>query len=240
MRVLGQPAWILHRRPWRESSLLIELFSREHGRIGVVARGARGARSPWRGLCEPFLPLAVDWSRRGELATLSGLEPRSARVGLVARALWCGLYANELMLNLIGRDDPVPELFEVYARTIELLPDAGAQAGTLRGFELALLETLGVLPDLGQTAGDAEVIHADGLYHIVPDQGLIPVSAVGAGVVSGRTALALAARELDPSDRELHREARVLTRLLIDHQLGGRALKTRDLLRDTAMRRTTE
>ena len=125
----------------------MELFSSEHGRVGLVARGARSARSAWRGLGEPFVPLEAEWLRRGELGTLVRLEQAGKRPELVGRSLWCALYANELLLTLTGRDEPLPELFTAYA---ELLPALAAQrepGDVLRFFELALLNALGVVPD---------------------------------------------------------------------------------------------
>jgi DNA repair protein RecO (recombination protein O) len=224
-----QDCWLLHRRPWRESSLILELFSREQGRLGLVAKGARGARSAWRGLTEPFIPLLADWTRRGELGTLTGLEPGGPRRVLAGRALWCGLYANELLLVLIGRDEPMPELFEAYAVLLQRLAGSHDQAHALRRFELALLEALGVAPDLAHDAASGEPIVTEGLYHVRPETGLVPVAAPGRQVFSGQAVLALA--EAEPPGPMLAREVRALTRLLLDFELDGRVLKTRELFR---------
>lgn len=224
-----QSCWVLHRRPWRESSLIIELLSCEHGRLGVVAKGARGGRSPWRGLTEPFAPLAASWTRRGELGTLTGLESAGARAGLKGRALWCGLYANELLLALLGRDEAVPEIFDAYGRLLGDLSGGRDQAHALRRFEWQLLESLGVVPDLAHEALTAEPVVPQGLYHLVPETGLVAAAVPGRHVFSGRTALALLA-ETSPS-ADVAREARALMRLLLDFQLEGRPLKTRELFR---------
>jgi len=238
MRVDQQPCWILHRRPWRESSLLLEVFSRDYGRLGLVARGARGAKSSSRGLTEPFVPLRCSWSRRSELGTMTGLEASSAKLPLRGQALWCGLYVNELMLTLFGRDDPLPELFDVYAASLPAVVDKSSQAIALRQIEMAMLSTLGVLPDLTQAATSGDPILVDALYHVQPESGLVEVNAPGRNVVHGRAALFLAAhcepmvekQSVDSQiDEQTRREARLLTRCLIDHQLGGRALKTREL-----------
>lgn len=228
-RFVSQHCWILHRRPWRESSLLLELFSLEHGRVGLVARGLRAERSPWRGLGEPFQPLEAGWTRRGELGSLTALEAAGARVGLIGRALWCGLYANELILSLIGRDEPVPALLAAYAELLERLPDDRQQGDALRRFELALLDGLGVAPDFALAAGHGEPIHPDGHYRLEPESGFVPVSASGRGVYSGRAILELAG--VGASDADCRRQGRDITRTLIDHQLGGRILKTRELFR---------
>lgn len=226
-----QSCWVLHRRPWRESSLIIEVFSHEHGRLGVVAKGARGGRSPWRGLSEPFGPLLASWTRRGELGTLTGLESAGRRMTLIGRALWCGLYANELLLALIGRDEAVPEIFDAYGRLLGDLAGGLDQAHALRRFELKLLEGLGVVPDLAQEAVTADPIVPEGLYHLLPETGLIATASPGREVFSGRAALALLEDAAPPA--EVAREARALMRLLLDFRLDGRKLKTRELFRQT-------
>lgn len=147
-RVLVQPAWVLHRRPWSESSLIVELFSRDFGRIGAVARGGRNSRR-WRGLLEPFSPVLASWQGRGELRSLVAAEPDGARPALAGAALASGFYLNELLLRLLRRDDPHPELHPLYGDTLNRLPDEAA----LRGFECRLLEALGygllLLEDMG-------------------------------------------------------------------------------------------
>lgn len=249
-RFHSEQCWILHRRPWRESSLLVELFSREHGRVGLVARGLRSQSSPWRGLGEPFAPLRSGWVRRGELGTLAELEAVGGRVALVGQALWCGLYANELLLTLIGRDEPAGELFDAYASLLPELLAEQTRGMALRRFELALLYSLGVAPDFAAEALQGEPIEADGLYRLDPEAGFI-ASAPGRGVYSGRAILSLAGADpvsadpmianlsianlsIDDSVKaDLARQAREIMRALIDHQLNGRSLKTRELFRST-------
>ena len=231
MRVDQQACWVLHRRPWRESSLLLEIYSREHGRLGLVARGARSPRSPWRGLSEPFIPLSCSWTRRSDLGTLTQLDAEGGRLALQGQALWCGLYVNELLLTLFGRDDPLPELFDVYASSLPALLDVGAQSSALRQIEMAMLSSLGVLPDLAHDAVRGEPILPEALYDVRPEVGLVEVRASGPGVVHGRAALFLAGQAMEAPDALTRREARLLTRRLIDHQLDGRVLKTRELMR---------
>lgn len=226
-RIEGQPCWVLHRTPWRESSLLAEVFSAQMGRLGLVARGARGARSPWRGLIEPFVPLEAAWSRRGEMGTLTALEPIGDAIRLTGRALWCGLYANELLLRLTARDDPAPELFAAYTELLLSMNTELELALVLRRFELSVLEALGVVPDMATEADGGRAVLADGLYQVRPESGPVAASRPGSDVFEGRLLLALAAGQLN--DVELARAARPLTRLLLDHQLGGRPLHTRSL-----------
>jgi len=228
-RVEQQPGWVIHRRPWRESSLLIEFFSRDFGRVGLVARGARAARSAWRGLAEPFMPLSASWSRRGEMGTVTALEPAGERQPLTGRALFCGLYVNELVLRLLERDDPHEGLFGAYARVLAGL-SAGRepQAMLLRRFELAVLTAMGVAPDFTADAASGEPIRAGGLYHLQPELGLVAVDRAGRDVYDGAVIRAVAAGTTD--DREVARAMRELMRSLIDHQLGGRPLAARSLL----------
>lgn len=228
-RVEHQPGWVVHRRPWRESSLLIEFFAREYGRVGLVARGARSARSDWRGLVEPFVPLVASWSRRGEMGTLVSLEPEGARRALTGRALWCGLYVNELLLRLLERDDPHPEVFDACGVVLDGLAAGGEpQSLLLRRFELALLEGMGVAPDVHRDAAAGEPFRPEGLYHLQPEVGFVPVGGPGADVFSGGAILALQAGTT--RDRGTAREMREMMRLLIDHHLAGRELASRRLL----------
>jgi len=222
-----QFGWVLHRRPWRESSLLIEFFSHHQGRIGLVAKGARSARSAWRGLAEPFCPLTATWTRRGEMGTLTGLDPAGSRYLLTGRALWCGLYANELILKLLLRDDPSPELFGIYGELLSELATDSELGPAVRRFELGLLASLGVSPDFEHDAVNGQSVKADGLYHLDPESGFIPTDRPGPTVYPGDAILALAGGMKD----RLHggRECRRLMRQLIDHQLAGRQLESRRL-----------
>jgi DNA repair protein RecO (recombination protein O) len=208
---------------------LIELFSHEHGRVGLVARGARAARSPWRGLGEPFVPLESEWLRRGELGTLVRLEQRGPRPILTGRALWCALYANELVLTLTGRDEALPELFSAYSDLLDTLGSDGGLAGPLRAFELALLSALGVAPDFECEAGSGQPIEPEAHYRLDPEYGFIEADGSARRVYVGAAILALGRGR--PVATEHRREVRELTRCLIDHQLDGKVLKTRELFR---------
>lgn len=235
-RVELQPGWIIHRRPWRESSLLIEYFSRTHGRIGLVARGARGTRSAWRGLAEPFIPLIASWSRRGELGTLTLLETTGPGLALRGRALWCGLYVNELLLRLIKREDAHPEVFDAsQTALLALARDEAGQGSTLRAFEMQLLRGLGVAPDFERDAVSGQPIDAARRYYLEPEVGFLPAAGAGRETFSGQAIRALATGAA--GERTLAREMRVLMRRLIDHQLAGRPLASRKLL--AGLRRNT-
>ena len=226
-RVENEAVWVLHRRPWRESSLLIELFSLQQGRLAVVAKGARGARSQWRGLGEPFIPLRAGWVKRGEMGTLTALEPDGEQRRLPGRALWCGLYANELLIRLIGRESPCPDLFLDYTRLLDELADGQPHALCLRRFEMALLSELGVVPDLGHEVLSGDAVVPEGRYHLEPDSGVLPVAESRGGCVSGAALLMLAG--LVEPQPEQAADMRAIARRLIDHQLDGQVLKTREL-----------
>jgi len=226
-RYENEPVWVLHRRPWRESSLLLELFTKHHGRLGVVAKGARGARSSWRGLGEPFLPLRAGWLKRGEMGTLTALEPEGEQRRLPGRALWCGLYANELLIRLIGRESPCPTLFLDYGNLLDQLAAGQTQAVCLRRFEMALLNELGVVPDLSHEALSGDAVVPEGRYDLEPESGVLPVAESRRVSVSGAALLMLAG--LVEPQPEQAADMRMVARRLIDHQLDGQVLKTREL-----------
>lgn len=230
-RVEAQPGWVLHRRPWRESSLLIEFFGRDCGRLGLVARAARSARSPWRGMAEPFCPLLASWSRRGEMGTLAALDANGARRELTGRLLWCGLYANELLLRLLPRDDPAQSTFDAYGELLDTLAAREPAGPALRRFELNLLAGMGVAPDFTRDARSGEPITTDRLYHLVPETGFVAADRPGQAVFAGAVIRDLIRGHEQSPDHA--RMARKLTRHLIDHHLGGRPLQTRRLFETT-------
>lgn len=227
-RVDREPAFVLHRRPFRETSLTVELLTARHGRIAGVARGARGARSTLRPFNDPFRPLEVSWSRRGEMATLTGAEPIGVAVALAGRALWCGLYANELLLRLLPREVDEPELFLAYAQLLPVLLDASAQAAALRRFEWALLTRLGVAPELDVVGETREPLDPNARYRVDPALGPMPVEDPRA--VPGDALLALSSGALPSADQAA--ALRRLMRELIDLQLDGRPLQTPRLYRE--------
>ncbi|HET6593673.1 MAG TPA: DNA repair protein RecO, partial [Xanthomonadales bacterium] len=121
MRVQLEPSFILHSRPYRESSVLLEALSREHGRIGLVARGARGARSRWKNILQPFRPLLLSWTQRGDLGSLTGADQVAAPPALSGEPLFCALYANELLVRFLQRSDPHAGLFDEYRQLLAAL-----------------------------------------------------------------------------------------------------------------------
>lgn len=228
-RVDRARVFVLHRRAWRDTSLIVEFLSEHHGRIAGVARAARRVKSAFFGLTEPFRLLEASWTRRGEMFTLTGLDPVGQTPRLTGRAMWCGLYANELLLRLTPRDDPEPELFHAYARLLPKLVDGPRQGNALRQFEFSLLQILGVAPDLELIAGSAEPVLPDARYHVDPVSGPVPVSDSGSGI-RGAGLLALVKGENLAAEDDV--PALQMMRKLIDHQLDGRKLNTPAFFRE--------
>jgi len=225
MRVEQQPGFILHARAWRETSLLLEVLSRDHGRVGVVARGVRGARTRVpRSVLQPLALLSLSWTGQGELALLTAAEVDTAWFALAGESLLCGLYLNELVARLLPRNDPHPELFKCYGRTLQRLHGADAPSWHLRRFERDLLADLGYGMVLEQDAESGELIDPEGAYAYRFDAGPARWRDAGDGLkISGAALLALAA-DNEPSSDDLS-TLRRLMRGLIAHHLAGAGLQ---------------
>lgn len=249
MKVHQQPAYLLRARPFAESSLLADLFTREHGRLTVLAKGARRGKSRVRGVLLPFLPLLASWSGKGQLPTLTSVELRvdgaAVNGALKGETLASGFYLNELLLLLLHRHDAHEALFEHYHDAVSQLacaPSPRHARHALRVFEKHFLRHIGFGAVFDRDADTGQAIDARRQYRYIPERGPVRVDAgdanalndagdaAGALPVSGRTLHALR-DEVFPSDAEL-REAQRLTRALIDRQLGGRALRSRRVLRE--------
>ena len=229
MRVLLQPAFILHRRPYRDASLLLEILGQDHGRLGLVARGAAVPRSRWKGLLQPFAPLLLSWNGAGELATLTVAEEAGRPIPLPPNRVLAGLYVNELLLRLLPRLDPHPGLFTAYATLLVELAAASGEEPPLRRFEKRLLEELGYGLTLDCEASSGAPIVAEEQYCYVLDRGPLAARDQTGVPISGRGLLAL--RDGILSDPAVLREVKRLTRAALAEQLRGRALKTRELYR---------
>ncbi len=235
MKITHQPAYVLHALPYKETSLLVELLTRDHGRVSVVARGARRPRAAIRGVLLPFAPLEVGWFGKGEVRTLADADWVGGVPQLAGTALLSGFYLNELSIKLVARDDPHPELFTAYDAAVRQLA-GGRIAPVLRRFELDLLTAIGYAPALEHDTG-GEPIEPDQPYRYLAGEGADKLAAGRSGQgrsceVSGATLLALAAGEL--ASGSVQREARVLLRMLLDEALGGAELSTRELLYQVA------
>lgn len=228
-RVELAPGYVLHHTAWRDSSRIYEVLTREHGRLSLFARGVRGPKSRLGGVLQPFTPVLLSFTVRGEAGTLTGAEPAPLPEGLPSlgpEPLMAAFYLSELVLKLTLRHDPQPEIHDHYHRAVLALRAGAPVARELRLFEKRLLESLGYGLDLAASAevpgqGVAEPLG----YHYRPSSGLSAADASGAGTVSRATLRSLAEERLD--DPQALEEARRLLRQAISACLEGRALKTR-------------
>ena len=227
-RADNEQGFVLHTWPYKETSLIVEVFSRNRGRLGILARGARRPRSALRGLLLAFQPLRLSWSGSAELGTLTSAEWSGGAAALSGTGLMCGFYLNELLMRLLPREDPHEALFDAYAEALARLAAGGPQAPVLRGFERRLLAELGYAPLLEREAAGAAV-EPDKRYAYQPDRG--PVESRGGSgdmFVRGSTLLDIARDDYRaPETRE---EALRLMRALIAERLGGQSLHTRAVL----------
>ncbi|WP_430390311.1 DNA repair protein RecO [Dyella sp. 20L07] len=224
MRIEQQPVYVLHSRPYRETSLLLECLTRDHGRIGVVARGVRRERARLqRAQLEPFQLLSMDLLFRGELATLQGAEGVGAPLRLVGDAGLAGLYLNELVVRLTGRQDPQPQLYDAYAQTLPRLAGSEPLAWSLRRFERDLLEAVGYGLQLEFEAESGEPVEPGQLYRYAVEQGPAPCRSGTAHALRGSDLLALAEDRM-PDTAGLS-SLRVMMREVIRFHLGGGELR---------------
>lgn len=232
-RVDHQPGFVLHATPWRETSLIVEVLTREFGRVALVARGAKRPTSQFRGVLAPFAPVALSWSGRNDIKTLIRAEWVGGLAPLRGDGLLAAFYMNELLVRLLARGDPHDALFGAYAHALHALSGDGSMDEALRGFELDLLREIGWLPPLALTV-DGEAIAAAANYRIDPERGPMPTNGQAqdddALVVRGIALLALGSR--DWSQAGVATECRRLLRALIAFRLSGRPLNTRRILLD--------
>jgi DNA repair protein RecO (recombination protein O) len=229
----AEPGFVLHSYPFKETSLIVEIFARGHGRVPLVAKGARRPKSALRGLLMPFQPLLLWWSGRAELRQLHKAEWQAGHAQLSGVPLVCAFYLNELLLKLLVRDDAHEGLYAAYEVALAALRAGESPAAVLRRFEKRLLAEIGYALLLDADA-EGEAIDPDRLYTYAPERG--PVRLLGtdgeraAVTVSGRT---LADMALDDyASPATLQESRALMRHLLNHHLAGQELHTRQLLRE--------
>ncbi len=225
-------AFVLHTHPFRETSLLLDVYSRRHGRLAIVARGARRPRSALRGVLMNFQPLLLSWFGKGEVKTLHSAEWQGGQPYLQGTALMCGFYLNELLVNLLARDDAHEQLFDYYRATLYRLAYEADHAATLRCFEKHLLQELGYALQLETEAGSDKPVQPEISYRFQVERGAVPDDgdARNGLKVLGKTLLAMAAD--DYADPLAAQQSKQLMRLLLNHHLGGKILHTRELIKD--------
>ena len=225
-RVDGQSAYVLHLHPYSETSLVVDVFTRDHGRVPLLARGARRPRSAMRGLLMSFQPLELGWFGGGEVKTLAKAEWLGGMPLLGGRCLLLGYYLNELLLKMLPREDAHSALFDAYAAALSALAAGGADAPELRRFEKTLLNELGYGLTLDVDMETGKPVAAEGEYTYLIERGPVAGSgADGAPALRGKTLLDMAAD--DYSDPRTRLESRRLMRQLIAHHMGGKPLQSR-------------
>jgi DNA repair protein RecO (recombination protein O) len=230
-RIVGQPAFVLHSYPHKETSLIIDLLSRDHGRIALVAKGAKRPHSKLRGVLQTFQPLSVNWTGKAEVRTLVAAEWVGGLLPLEKSALLCGFYLNELLVKLLARDDPHPELFDHYVATLNKLAHDESPPIVLRQFERALLKSSGVATDLTHCTASRAGVEPDRIYVVDPEHGTRPARPADVWPrIHGKTLLDMECE--DYSDVATQTQSKFLMRFLLAHHLGGVQLNTRQILID--------
>jgi DNA repair protein RecO (recombination protein O) len=236
-RVADEPAFVLHSIPYKETSLILDVFTRQHGRMALIAKGAKRPHSVLRPVLQRFQPLLVSWSGKSELRTLTKSEWVGGTPALVGDALLCGFYLNELLVKFLAREDEYETLYDHYMQTISALAEMDADSGRLeqilRPFELALLQETGYAAALDYCVDSNAAPIEDEKYIYQPERGVRPWQPDDPGhwpVLTGRTLLQMA--DGDFSDPETLLESKKLMRFLLGLHLQDQVLTTRQILID--------
>lgn len=232
-RVNNEAGFILHTYPFKETSVVAEVFTRGHGRVALIARGARRPSSALRGLMQPFTPLLLSWFGKSDLKTLHAAEWQGGLIAPQGRALMCGFYLNELMLRLLARGDAHEALYDRYIATLEQLAGEASQIDyerILRRFEKNLLSEIGYGATFDVEAEHGTPIESNARYVFQPERGALRAIGQPGCPVSGQTLIDLATDQFERQTTLI--EAKALMRTLINHTLGAKPLYTRQLLRD--------
>ncbi|HZO22819.1 MAG TPA: DNA repair protein RecO [Steroidobacteraceae bacterium] len=228
-RITLAPAYILHHRPYRDTSRILEVLTREHGRLSLFARAVRGPKARLAAVLQPFQLLLLSWSGRGEAAQLTAAEAAAHDPPLPPASLMASFYLNELLLKLTTRHDPLPAVFDDYHAAVESLRHGTSVEPVLRVFEKRLLDSLGYGPDLSGEAHTGKPIEAGTYYHFRPALGLVPAASEAGGALAGSSLIRLAGEQL--SDAQELEDARRLLLAALTHCLEGRELNTRSVAR---------
>ena len=241
-RISDEPAYVLHRYDWSESSLILDVFTRQYGRVALVAKGAKRPSSSFRPILLPLQPLQVSFGGDTEIRTLKGAEWMGGHVMPTGDALLSGYYLNELLLRLLARDDPHPRLFDVYAAVVQVLASEHGEAlqSALRTFELLLLREIGLLPALDAQTMTLASLDASERYTLVPEGGLRQAHDDDRASLSG-TQWMLLQRAVDDAApftttlracSEVMSELKAQLRTLLHYHCGVSNLRTRQMMMD--------
>lgn len=231
IRILDQPGFVLHSWPYKETSLIVDVLTRDHGRVALVAKGAKRPHSRLRSVLQTFQPLQLSWSGKAEIRTLIAADWVGGMLPLEKSALLCGFYLNELLIKFLPRDEASPALFDHYVATLNQLAHDEPAAIVLRQFELALLRESGLIGDLTVCAASRAQVEPELSYIVDPERGPCPAMASDTmPCVSGKTLLAM--QRGDYSDPATLYQSKMLMRFLLAHHLHGASLNTRQILID--------
>jgi DNA repair protein RecO (recombination protein O) len=241
MRVALAPAFILHRRPYRETSMLLDVFSEEHGRVSLIAKGVRTTKSTSRAsLMQPFVPLLISWQGRTELMTLTLVETNGSSISLRGDCLLAAFYLNELLNYLLPKQDPHPNLYSAYYATLSALQTHPLQEKALRIFEKKILEELGYGLQLSRTVNNSH-FSKDEYYKFYPEHGFElcknDINQSDTTIFAGQSLLAIAQEQL--SEENIIKDAKRLMRLALKPLLVGKELNSRSLFMETRHESTT-
>jgi len=220
-----QPAFILQQHKFRETSLIIDVLTRDFGRVSLLAKGVRKAKSKTAGLLQPFIPLTLSYFGKTELKTLTDVEITQPFIQLQGLALYCGFYVNELVSRFLHRNDPHPDVFACYGKCLSSLSDSSKIEAALRIFELNLMDAVGYGLQLEYDFHNEKAVHLSSKYHFNIEQG--PIEAQN-GHFSGITLRAMKSREF--TDPQVLIEAKILMRTVISFHLQGKPLKSRAVI----------
>ena len=228
-RVSLQPAFILHGRDFRNTSRLLDVFTLDYGRVTLVAKGARSSRSKLQGVLEPFTPLIISWSGKGDVQTLTGAESVKNSINLLGKQVMSAYYITELLQRLMTVHDPHSDLFDIYKETLENFSHTDEEL-VLRKFEKQLLTEIGYGLNLDTDAENGTPLIKEELYYYDLERGPINIQGNEIGeefVISGQTLFDLSTEKF--SSLQNKKEAKQLMRIILSHHLGDKPLKTRSL-----------
>ena len=230
-RVLKQPTWILHQRPYRDTSSIIDIFTRDFGRVSIIAKGGRSPKSKFRGLLRPFFPIKLSWYSGKNLGNLVEIDVAGKPYNLIGDSLLSAYYLNELILKFLVKDDPQVEIFDLYSRTILDLIETGDIASVLRKFELEFLKLIGYGLNLEFEAVTHLPVRDDLFYEYNPGIGLVISDKKNDQYVFSGTDIN-AINQGDFQEKKTVKSANRLLKSIINFHLDGRRLKTRRVLEE--------
>ncbi len=226
VQILLRDGFVLHYKLYRETSLILEIFTQEFGKLSVIAKGARKAKSKFSGLLQPFRMLKLSWCGKSELSTLTDAEIVPPVIHLSGNALYCGFYLNELLNRFLHRHDPHDQLFPVYGQTLSLLASGNSLEQPLRIFELVLLAEVGYGLQIEYETENGKPIDPDKRYKYIIEKGPVEVKS-GIDSIQGSTLIGMQGYQFADSSALL--ESKRLLRRVIDFHLGGKPLMSRSL-----------